>query len=68
MLTFLRWRERDADVIAPSFYAGRTRKRDDEPESPEPIAAPAIVTAPAVVTAPVNPIPPGMPGADPFQS
>lgn len=50
LVTFVRWHEGDADLIAPSFYAGRTRGGDAEPEVP---ATP-------------NDIAPGLPGASPF--
>jgi hypothetical protein len=67
-VSFLRWREGDADTIAPSLYAGRgSRKKstDEQPSTPAPAPAPAPTTpvapAPAVDGAPV-----GLPGSNPF--
>ena len=48
---FVRWHEGDADQIAPSLYAGRTRSSSEVPAAP---------------VAPATPVRPGMPGADPF--
>ena len=41
---YLRWEERDADTIAPSLYAGKTRKAADEPTPP--VATPPGPTPP----------------------
>jgi hypothetical protein len=79
---FLRWKDDDADIIAPSLYAGRGGKghpdaKDPAPAQPAPAPAPgsatpapgAVVSAPAPATAPA-PAPArsaaGMPGAPPF--
>ena len=60
MLTLLRWNDGDADEIAPSLYAGRTRSRaDDDTDTGAPVTGPTPTT---------NPIPPGMPGSDPFRA
>jgi hypothetical protein len=54
-ITYMRWKERDADEIAPSLFAGRTRGSSDDDDAPpnEPSSPPAS---------------PGMPGAPPFAS
>lgn len=54
---YLRWHENDADTIAPSLYAGKTRQTADatpanQPDptptpGPEPPASPPVVTSPA---------------------
>ncbi len=58
-ITFLRWHENDADTIAPSLYAGKTRHTTDatppanppdpqpNPQPPEPPVPPPVVTSPA---------------------
>ena len=81
-VTFVRWKERDADEIAPSIYTGRTARRRDAnagagpvppapPTSAQPPKAPA--PAPSPDTAVPNPVPPPTataskenPRADPF--
>jgi hypothetical protein len=79
---YLRWHENDADTIAPSLYAGKTRQPTDatppEPApSPQPPASPA---PPPVVTTPATPphggtngatnglaaVAQGLPGASPY--
>lgn len=50
LVTYVRWDVGDQDQIAPSLYAGRTRKGNE----------PLIAPPPAV------PIAPGLPGSDPF--
>jgi hypothetical protein len=76
-VTFLRWKEGDWDLIAPSLYAGRStgkRKPEAETPTPEPTPVPGeagsvevaptasgVVTAPAQTTAPI-----GFPDSDPF--
>lgn len=65
VITYLRWKEGDADRIAPSLYAGRSngRRREEpvveesveEPEASDPVLAPSS-DAPS----------PDAPGADPF--
>jgi hypothetical protein len=35
-VTYLRWREGDADTIAPSLYVGRPRRRASDPNAPPP--------------------------------
>jgi hypothetical protein len=43
-VTWLRWRTRDADDIAPSLYAGRKRRRADASQGPaEPAVAPTPI-------------------------
>jgi hypothetical protein len=55
-VVFLRWHEGDADVIAPSLYAGRGgRKKKDEGDgapAAEPGRAPAVQAAPGGASAP----------------
>jgi len=57
-IIFLRWHEDDADTIAPSLYAGKTRQTADtppvnppepspNPPSPEPVPPP-VVSGPAI--------------------
>ncbi len=58
-VTFLRWEAGDADEIAPSLSAGRTRKRDADDDA---VVLP-LVTTPTNGAAPVRA---GMPGAPPF--
>lgn len=54
MVTYLRWHEGDAELIAPSLFAGRGRARDAED-------APASDTS-------TSPVRPGMPGAPALSS
>ncbi len=43
MVTYLRWKQGDADRIAPSFYAGRTtRRRRKHRESEEVVTDPSL--------------------------
>jgi hypothetical protein len=57
MLTYLRWHEGDVDKIAPSIFAGRSsRKQDDED----------VVTEGADRVLTTTVVSPGLPGADPF--
>jgi hypothetical protein len=58
LVTYFRWTEGDADEVAPSLFAGRSRRSDVE----------EIVPVTPVNGSPTNgaPIPPGMPGAPPF--
>jgi hypothetical protein len=74
-IAFVRWDEGDADSIAPSLAAGRTRRSANEVTvPPTPIATPAApVTASPVApvptptpVAPAAPAAPGMPGEQPF--
>jgi hypothetical protein len=58
---FVRWDAGDADEIAPSLGAGRTRHAADE--EPAPSTTPAAPAAPTPVAAPA---PVGTPGAQPF--
>jgi hypothetical protein len=53
LVTYVRWNEGDADVIAPSIYAGRTRSKGDH--------EPSVLAPPSG-----NAIAPGLPGQDPF--
>ncbi len=75
---YLRWKEDDADAIAPSIYAGRTsRRRDDAAEATPPagdtpaVTAPTAPSTPTIISpfapaAPTSNVPPGLPGASPF--
>jgi len=68
-IQFLRWREDDADTIAPSLYAGRGGRKHTTEEEPAAAAAQTTVAEPADV-APVPaaaPIAPGYPGHSAFQ-
>jgi hypothetical protein len=56
LVTYLRWNEGDADVIAPSIYAGRARSKDERDAINGPSGTPALLT----------PVAPGLPGGDPF--
>jgi hypothetical protein len=53
MITFLRWREGDADEIAPSLYTRKPgrRQQDDEVDTP-PTSDRPLVTTPTTVTTP----------------
>jgi hypothetical protein len=69
-VAFLRWRERDAEQVAPSLYSGKARSRRSDvetfteatPGAPLASASPST-PAPPPVHAPVAP---GLPGASPF--
>ncbi len=78
---FLRYHQGDAEMIAPSIYAGRggrARKEDEAPPEATPAipapSTPATATAPtaprtisfANVSAPSEEVPPGFPGSSPF--
>jgi hypothetical protein len=72
-ITYLRWNDGDADLIAPSLYAGRgnTRRRvSDESElpaaEPAPIAQPQAPSASNASSADPAQAPFGMPGGRPF--
>ena len=68
-VSFLRWKEGDADSLAPSLWAGRGGRHADA--SGAPVLGTPFVTAPVnpVITAPAAPpIAPGLPGASPFIS
>jgi len=79
-ITFLRWNEGDADVIAPSLYVTRAaphKKAESdvvEPTVPvntstKPTTANAVTPAgTAAPAAPVAKVAAGLPGADPFSS
>lgn len=45
-ITYLRWHEDDADSIAPSLYAGKTRQSTREPPAATPPAPPVTPPAP----------------------
>lgn len=63
-IAYLRFDQEDADDIAPSLYAGRTRRSgDDDAITPTPIAP---VVTPIVAGPTPSPITPDMPGAPPF--
>lgn len=64
---FVRWNEDDADVIAPSLFAGRKRKphTDAEPTPNVEPAAPKVDASEPTVAAATKPAE-GLPGADPF--
>lgn len=51
-ITFVRWKDGDADEIAPSLFAGRQRRREDEDEDAP--VAPPIVTPITPVAGPTN--------------
>lgn len=80
-MTFLRWREGDADKIAPSLYAGRAsggrrKTRDDEPESDTSTAPTGAASGSDEASSPASPVrsdgeitapsSAGMPDSDPF--
>lgn len=58
-VTYVRWKEGDADDIAPSIYAGKTRRQVEEPEPEQP-------QTPAPVQPPVNRSLANLPGGSPF--
>ncbi len=59
LISFLRWKQGDADRIAPSFFQGRSRRRGRPAQSPtETAAAAPAESAPTAA--------PGMPGGSPF--
>lgn len=70
-IAYLRFDQGDADDVAPSLYAGRTRRREDDdviaptPSTPIVPIVP-IVVGPANGPTPVGPVSPDMPGAPPF--
>ena len=57
-VTFLRWHAGDIDTIAPSLYAGRTRKPSDDAGD-----TPAGPDAPTNATPAISPATPGAPAA-----
>lgn len=59
MLTYLRWHDGDVEEIAPSLFTRGPRKQDAEDDVGTP--TPGTDNPPNR-----NPVPPGMPGADPF--
>jgi hypothetical protein len=70
---YLRWKEDDADKIAPSLYSGRTtvKQKAETPANPTPPVAPATaVPASLVAKAPSVPVPAeppiGHPNSNPF--
>ena len=58
-VTYARWKEGDADEIAPSIYAGKKRRQPEEPEQPE-------APAPTPPVTPVNRNLNNLPGGSPF--
>jgi hypothetical protein len=65
MLTYLRWHQGDVEQIAPSLFARGPRKRDTDDGDDGTRAG----TGHPPTGAPTgNPVPPGMPGANPFTS
>lgn len=65
---YLRWHENDADTIAPSLYAGKTRQTADAtqpgtPPDPTPTPGPEPPASPPVVTSPATPAHAGSNGA-----
>lgn len=65
-VSFLRWSEGDADIIAPSLWAGRGGRGKAEVKAPGSEVVPSA-QAPVVAPAqPAAPIPPGFPGSSPF--
>jgi hypothetical protein len=72
-ITYLRWNKGDADLIAPSLYAGRGNARRRVSEGTElpaaevtPIAQPQAAVASNGSTAVEERAPFGMPGGSPF--
>ncbi len=59
-VAFVRWDQGDADEIAPSLYAGKTRSAADDQQP----VAPAVGPTPA--TAPQQSATPAIPGGSPF--
>jgi hypothetical protein len=56
LVAYFRWEEGDADELAPSLFAGRARKKNDEAE---------LASVPPVTNG-AAPVAPGMPGGSPF--
>ncbi len=77
-VSFLRWNEGDADVIAPSLYAGRGNGNHKSNKAAEPAQPGGAVAPPASPTTPIMPathtVDPkaladaGLPGASPYLS
>lgn len=69
-IAYLRFHEEDAEKLAPSLYAGKTRKPVPEKGAArEPATAEARPTAPSTAANVPGPMAtPGMPGATPFTS
>ncbi len=68
-VVFVRWDQGDADEIAPSLYAGKTRSTadDQQPAAPAAGAAPAPAPSPApAAPAPQQAATPRIPGGSPF--
>ena len=66
-VSFLRWKEGDADSLAPSLWAGRGGRHVEAPGAPGVGAAGLTAPATPTVVAPAAPpIAPGLPGASPF--
>lgn len=71
---YLRWKEGDADEIAPSVYAGRKRGSKDSDLSEQPVEGetPAVAAnaeqKSKAEPKPKNDVPVGMPGSDPYVS
>jgi hypothetical protein len=58
-ITFLRWKDGDADRIAPTYFRSRPRRRPRTAETP-------VETSPVELPLPPEPVRPGMPGGSPF--
>lgn len=66
----VRWEQDDADDFAPSLFANRERRRDDDTEI-DPVITPIVPIVPIVAgptngPAPSGPVNPDVPGAPPF--
>ena len=66
---YLRWNEGDAENIAPSLWANRSRHPGKQTDAPTPVIAAPGTPSPStpVVSEPAAPaVPPGLPGNSPF--
>ncbi len=71
-VTYLRWSQGDADAIAPSLYAGRSRRSEQPEPQPSPQPAPNAPMTPSLGDEPTQPAMPALdprsPGMNPFTS
>lgn len=71
IVTYLRWYEGDADLIAPTVYASRKKGKADDgtPEEATPETTPAEPAMPPTnVAKTATDVEPGMPGSNPYTS
>jgi hypothetical protein len=76
-VTFVRWKQKDVDKIAPSLYAGKVRRRDDTetpttdvpmPPPAPPVPAPVAGATQGAPSSPAAPGGVGSPNAEPFMT